>query len=180
MWACYFLTGRFSRDLAGFVADWMLLEIVPGRPGVFDMDHHRRLAGAVPAPMGTVVSESVAFPEDPYNVQQAFAIGQGPTDRRGVFADSYRLGYRGSLPADFKLVMEQTYSVRSDAVFDAVLLARPGRPSGPPPATMQAKNRVTYEADYPNLRILLQSSDGAGGWRYQWSDSSTRVSIARP
>lgn len=179
MWACYFSTAYFSREgMAGFQAEWKLLEVVPGRAGSYSMDHNRFLPGAAPAPAGTVVVEAVSFPVDTHGVSGAFQTGNGPTDGRGVFGDSYRLGYRGSLPADFRLVMEQSYRVGTDPVYDAVLLAAPH--STPVQPTLQAKNRVTYEADYPNLRILLQTNDGRGGWRYLWSDRSSQVSIARP
>jgi hypothetical protein len=180
MWACYFFTAYFSRDdsMAGFQAEWKLLEVVPGRPGLYSMDHGRFLAGAAPAPSGTRVVESVTYPEDNYGVSQAFRTGNGPTDGRGVFGDSYRLGSRVSLPADFRLVMEQTYRVASDPVYDAVLLAGPH--TTPVQSSLQAKNRVTYEADYPNLKILLQTNDGRGGWRFLWSDRSSRVTIERP
>lgn len=179
MWACYFFTAYFSREgLAGFQAEWKLLEVIPGRAGSYSMDHGRFLPGATPARAGTVVVEEVTFPVDSHGVSGAFQTGNGPTDSRGVFADSYRLGYRGSLPADFRLVMEQTYRVASDPVYDAVLLTGPH--ATPLPSSLQAKNRVTYAADYPDLTILLQTNDGRGGWRFLWSDRSNRISIAPP
>jgi hypothetical protein len=179
MWACYFFTAYFARDgSAGFQAEWKLLEVVPDRPGSYSMDHGRFLPGAAPARAGTLVVEAVTFPVDSHGVSGAFRTGNGPTDQRGVFGDSYRLGYRGSLPADFRLVMEQTYRVGSDPVYDAVQLAGPH--TTPIQSTLQARNRVTYEADYPNLKILLQTNDGRGGWRFLWSDRSSQISIAPP
>ena len=174
MWASYFFGAGYAQDLAGFVAEYRLLDVQAGRSGSFSMDHGRSLAGAVPAPAGTIVIETVTFPVDTHGAQEAFRTGNGPTDRRGIFQDSYRFGFRGSLPADFRLVMEQTYRVSTDPVYDAVGLAAGG---APPSVT---KNQVAYEADYPNFKIILRTSDGRGGWRLLWSDRSDRVRIAAP
>ena len=142
------------------------------------MDHGRFLPARLrPGPEPWSWKRS-PFPKTATASAGRFETGNGPTDGRGVFGDSYRLGYRGSLPANFRLVMEQSYRVASDPVYDAVLLTGPH--TTPLPASLQAKNRVTYAADYPDLTILLQTNDGRGGWRFLSSDRSNRISIAPP
>jgi len=179
MWACVFSTAYFSRSGAGFEAQWRLVEIVPGRGGAYRLDRGGSLAGCAPAPQGTRVSEALTFAEDEYQVQNVFRSGSGLTDRNGIFADVYTFDYRNILPGDFRLVIEQTYAVRNEPVCDAVRLAAGPVPASPPP-TLHLRNRVTYEAEYPGFKILLQSSDGRGGWRCLWSDHSNRIRVEAP
>src|SRR5215470_3297347 len=102
------------------------------------------------------------------------------TDRpQWDFCGRLHIRLRNILPGDFRLVIEQTYAVRNEPVCDAVRLAAGPVPASPPPA-LHLRNRVTYEAEYPGFKILLQSSDGRGGWRCLWSDHSNRIRVEAP
>jgi hypothetical protein len=180
MWACVFSTAYFARSGAGFESQWRLIEVVPGRAGSYRLDRGGSLAGGAPAAQGTPVSENVTFPEDPYRVQRVFRSGTGSTDRVGVFADVYAFDYRDVLPGDFRLVMEQTYAVRGEPVCDAIRLAAAGRVSGRPTEALHLRNRVTYEADHPEFKVLLHTADGRGGWRLLWSNHSNRIRVEAP
>jgi hypothetical protein len=179
MLACVFYTGYFPREarLAGFHAQYRLLEVVPGRGGSYRMDRGPALAGAAPVGQGTPVSESIVIVDDPYEVREAFRHGPGVTDRTGIFQDNYLISYPRNLPFDFRFVFEQTYSVRSEAVLDASRLTATPRAG---PELQRFRNRVTFASEHPEFKVLLQTSDGRGGWRYVWGDRTGAIGVDPP
>lgn len=187
MFACLFHTGWFPRQdesaggprqrLAGFHAHYRLLEVVRGRGGSYRMDRGPALAGAAPVSQGTPVGEVITIVEDPYEVQGAFRHGPGTTDRTGIFQDNYLISYPRNLPGDFRFVFEQTYKVRDEGVLDASRLAATPRAA---PDVLRFKNRVTFEAEYPEFKVLLQTSNGRGGWTYVWGDRTGAIGVDPP
>lgn len=123
------------------------------------------------------MGEVITIVEDPYEVQGAFRHGPGTTDRTGIFQDNYLISYPRNLPGDFRFVFEQTYKVRDEGVLDASRLAATPRAA---PDVLRFKNRVTFEAEYPEFKVLLQTSNGRGGWTYVWGDRTGAIGVDPP
>jgi hypothetical protein len=62
-------------------------------------------------------------------------------------------------------------------VLDASRLAATPRAA---PEALRFKNRVTFEAEYPEFKVLLQTSDGREGWRYVWGDRTDAIRVDPP
>lgn len=187
MWAAVFRTGEFLNQpqTAGFRAYFDLLQVDPGGAGRFPLLHNREVRGARPAPRNTPVAERVSPVEDPYGVFSRFRWGPGATERNGVFVDRYLFGYARTLPWDFRLVVEQSYAVRGQAVHDveslATLSTRPAAASTrPPPTARVLRNRIIFESDHPRFKVTLRTADGFGGWRYLWDHDTTGIAVEPP
>lgn len=178
MYACHFYTGYFPRDQrqAGFHAQYRLLRVT-GQGSSYRMDRGRPLPGAAPVGPDTPVNETIRIIEDNYEVREAFRHGPGTTDRTGLFQDNYLISYSGNLPGDFRFVFEQNYTVRTERVLDASRLAANPRLEQD---LLLFRNRVTFKAEHPDFVVLLENSDGQGGWRYVWGAHTDAIGVDPP